>query len=249
MSSNKDLSNKRTVFITGAGRRLGLALAQHYLNLGWRVIAHFNTVNEIALENSTDYFAAQADLSDEKAVSGLVSTIKSLAWPIDMVVHNASCFWPDDRNSISDHWNTLSTMMAVHVAAPQYLTLQLQDCFSKQANIVAITDIYADLPNERFASYCASKAALQNLMLSLAQRLAPDYRVNVIQPGPIQFLPEHNDDYRQQVLSQSLLRKELGYQSIVDAVDYLANAQSVTGSVMRVDGGRFVANKYEQRFI
>lgn len=237
----------RTVVITGAGKRLGLKLTQFYLNLGWRVIAHFNSNNELEQKNSLTYHSIQANLDDKKAVEQLAEEILSLGWKVDLMIHNASCFFPDTKED--DSWQTLSKMMNVHVAAPQYLTMQLLPIFADKANVVAITDIYADLPNERFASYCASKSGLQNLMLSLAQRLAPKYRVNVIQPGPIQFLPEHQAEYREKVLSQSLLRKELGYQAIIDAVQYLAHAEAVTGSVMRVDGGRFVANKYEQSFI
>ena len=242
-------SKRRTVFITGAGRRLGLKLTQFYLSRGWRVIAHYHSINDLKASNSEDYHSIQASLGDETSVSDLVHSIKSLSWSIDMIVHNASCFFADDIEASQSSWQTLSQMMAVHVAAPQFLTMQLLELLAEKANIVAITDIYAELPNQRFASYCASKAGLQNLMLSLAQRLAPNYRVNIIQPGPIQFLPEHSSEYCEKVLSQSLLRKELGYQPIVDAVHYLANADAVTGTIMRVDGGRSVANKYEQTFI
>jgi len=73
--------------------------------------------------------------------------------------------------------------------------------------------------------------------------------VNVVQPGPVKFLPEHSEAYRQQVLSQSLIREELGYDAVLDACAYLMNARAVTGTVMRVDGGRFVANRYDQTFI
>jgi dihydromonapterin reductase/dihydrofolate reductase len=114
--------------------------------------------------------------------------------------------------------------------------------------MVAITDIYADIPNERFAAYCVSKAGLQNWALSMAQRLAGKVRVNVIQPGPIQFLPEHDEAYRATVLSQSLIRRELGYDAIVEACAYLLSAKALTGTQMRVDGGRFIANRYDQTF-
>ena len=85
-----------------------------------------------------------------------------------------------------------------------------------------------------------------SLMLIMAAPSAQ--RDDVIQPGPIQFLPEHDEAYRHKVLSQSLTGKELGYGAIVQACDYLLAAEAVTGTVMRVDGGRFVTNRYDQTF-
>jgi dihydromonapterin reductase/dihydrofolate reductase len=114
--------------------------------------------------------------------------------------------------------------------------------------IIAISDIYADLPNSRFASYCSAKAGLQNLALSWAQSFSPNIRVNIIQPGPIKFLPEHSPQYKEMVLSQSLLRRELGYESVQQGISYLISAKGLTGSILKVDGGRSCVNHYEQTF-
>jgi len=120
--------------------------------------------------------------------------------------------------------------------------------YRANASIIGITDIYVEKPNQRFASYCAAKAGLQNLCLSYSQRLAPNVRVNIIQPGPIQFLPVHSEAYRHKVLSQSLLKRELGYGAILEGIDYLHNAKAVTGSMLKIDGGRANINHYEQLF-
>jgi len=245
-----------TIFITGAGRRLGLCIAQHYLATGWRVIAHYNTRNEMDSgeqekgKKQSRYAAFQADLTSSTAVKGLLDEVNRLDWNIDVVVHNASYFTADDpQASLLERWQVQQDMAAVHILAVDALTHGLVDRFRRGACIIGISDVYADKPNQRFASYCAAKAGLQNLCLSYSQRFAPDVRANVIQPGPIQFLPEHSADYRTKVLSQSLLKRELGYAAILQAIDYLQKAESVTGSVLRVDGGRANANHYEQSFI
>ena len=249
----------QTVFITGAGRRLGLHLVKHYLALGWRVIAHYRTNNEL-LEEYDDiseldgrYFSFQADLSSLSDVESLSQQLVYLLTgnniQLDSIIHNASCFFPDNKSdSFLQRWQKSDSMMAVHVNAPHLLTELLASQMKDNSHITIMSDIYADLPNARFARYCSAKAAGQNLALSLAQTLAPKIRVNVIQPGPIKFLPEHDHDYREMVLSQSLIKKELGYEAIQQGIDYLVQASAVTGSILRIDGGRASANRYEQLF-
>lgn len=244
-----------TILITGAGRRLGLFLARHYLSLGWRVIAHYNTGNEMPESEQqryiqeSRYMAFHADLTSSISVTAIISKIQQLNWGIDAVIHNASYFIADNPNaSLSERWQLQQDMASVHILAVDALTNELITHFRDGASIIALTDVYADKPNQRFASYCAAKSGLQNLCLSYAQRFAPKIRVNAIQPGPIQFLPEHSDQYQKKVLSQSLLKRELGYDSILQGIEYLLAAKSVTGSILKIDGGRSSANHYEQFF-
>lgn len=234
----------RRILITGAGRRLGKQLAEHWLQQGWQVVAHFNS--ECQLQPNSNLTCLQADLSCPDDSQRLCDQLADTRL-FDGVIFNASCFIDDA--SADDLVEHMQRHFHVHVLAPMLIMNALDNHWANGAFASVITDIYADVPNERFATYCASKAALQNWSLSMAQRLAGRVRVNVIQPGPIQFLPEHSDEYRQRVLSQSLIKQELGYDSIVQACEYLAQATAVTGSIMRVDGGRFVANRYDQTFV
>lgn len=235
----------KTILITGAGRRLGRELALHYWQQGWRVLAHFNTVCELPDDVAIEKL--QADLSDLAAIASMCQRLRHLG-PVDAVIHNASCFQPDAA-VVEDDWpDHVARHFNVHVQAPMMITRALDLQWQVAASMVVMSDIYAEIPNQRFGAYCASKAALQNWAVSMAQRLAGRVRVNVIQPGPVQFLPEHSPEYRQRVLSQSLIRQELGYGAIVKACDFLLDAEAMTGTVMRVDGGRFVANRYDQTF-
>lgn len=233
----------KKILITGGARRLGKTLSEHYLQQGWQVVAHYNTSSE--LDAHVNLTLLQADLSVPEDITSLCSQLVSYG-AFDAVIHNASCFTPD--GAAEDLAAHIDRHQRVHVMAPMMITQALQDHWAEGAAIISISDIYADIPNQRFAAYCASKAGLQNWSLSMAQRLAGKVRVNVIQPGPVKFLPEHDEDYRHRVLSQSLIGKELGYGAIVNACDYLLNAPAVTGTVMRVDGGRFVTNRYDQTF-
>ncbi len=233
----------KRILITGGGRRLGKTLSEHFLKEGWQVVAHYNTRSE--LEEHPNLSLVQANLSDPDSIRNLCEQLPGFG-PFDLVIHNASCFVPD--SAAKDLAQHISQHQNVHVTAPVMITEALADSWSDEASMISISDIYADIPNQRFSVYCAAKAGLQNWSLSMAQRLAGKVRVNVIQPGPIKFLPEHDQAYRERVLSQSLIGEELGYGAIVEACSYLIKAPAVTGSVMRVDGGRFVANRYDQTF-
>lgn len=234
---------QKRILITGAGRRLGKTLAEHYLARGWEVVAHYNTRSELPDHKALRML--QADLSAEEDIRYLCGELNRIG-RFDAVIHNASCFVPDA--AATDLVEHIRQHQNVHVTAPVMITDALKQQWADGAAMISISDIYADIPNQRFSVYCAAKAGLQNWSLSMAQRLAGRVRVNVIQPGPVQFLPEHDQAYRQRVLSQSLIGEELGYGAITDACDYLLAARAVTGTVMRVDGGRFVANRYDQTF-
>jgi len=233
----------KRILITGAGRRLGKMLAEHYLAEGWEVVAHFNSSCELGYH--TGLLTLQADLADPESVAVLCQSLQEVG-EFDALIHNASCFIPDkSAGNLAEHFEK---HWRVHVSSPAQITSSLNSLWAEGSAMICISDIYADIPNERFSAYCSAKAGLQNWSLSMAQRLAGRVRVNVIQPGPIQFLPQHDEKYRQMVLSQSLTGKELGYEAVVQACDYLLAAEAVTGTVMRVDGGRFISNRYDQTF-
>ena len=235
------MNSRRHIFISGGGRRLGKCLAEHYLENGWRVTIQFNTANE--LEDHPELTALKADLTQLDDLTDLAKQLSEQP-AFDAVIHNASCFVPDRAaQDLPQHYQD---HFRVHVLAPAMITDAIS--WNADAAMVVISDIYADIPNGRFAAYCAAKAGLHNWATSMAQTLAGKVRVNTIQPGPIQFLPEHNEAYREMVLSQSLINRELGYSAIVEATEYLINAQALSGTRLRVDGGRFVSNRYDQTF-
>ncbi|SEQ02279.1 dihydromonapterin reductase / dihydrofolate reductase [Faunimonas pinastri] len=232
------------ILITGAGRRVGLHLARRLLAAGHPVIAHFHTeTDETRALERDGALCLQADLTKESDVRTLAARISAAAPSLRAIIHNASAFEitsPDLEAALAQ----MDRMFAIHVRAPFILNSELAPRLlattRPHADIIHITDIYADNPNPVFDVYCASKAALQNLSLSFAKKLAPKVKVNVIQPGPILFKEWHGEAIRAKVLAETLLGTEGGVEAIALAAEAILANHYQTAAIIAVDGGRRV---------
>ncbi len=232
-------SVKPVALITGAGRRFGFELAKALLEEGYRIFAHYNTSRDGIDElESRGAIGIQADLTNHQAVLALIATVKEQTNRLDLMVNNASVFVQNP--AVDDDPKLLAAMFEVHVQAPYLLITQLREQLetSDNALVVNITDIYTDSPSTDYIAYCAAKAGLANLTLSFAKQLAPKVRVNGIQPGPILFLPEHDNEHKNSVLAQTPLKVEGGLQPMIQTVRFLRDNPFITGEFIKVDGGR-----------
>lgn len=231
--------SQKVALVTGAGRRFGFELAQSLLQEDYVVFAHYNTskagVEQLEQQGA---IALQADFNDLSSIDALISQIKQHTNKLDLLVNNASCFFNNDV--VNSDNAKLAAVFHVHAIVPYLLIRDLAGLLAAADDglVVNITDIYTDSPTTEYVAYCAAKAALANLTQSFAKQLAPDVRVNAIQPGPILFLPEHDDNHRQQILSQTPLKAEGGLQPMIETVRFLRSNRFLTGESIKVDGGR-----------
>ena len=233
-------SIENTVVITGASRRLGLFLTESFLKQGDNVVCVTRTpsteLQKLQCERLTILPITRYDADGAAALADELAAKFSR---IDLLVHNASIFDSDAdvKKDFAQHYKAL---FDIHMAVPAQLNLALQSLLSVSGsgNIIHITDIYAENPKSDFALYCSTKAGLENLMKGFAKKFAPAIRVNSIQPGPIQFLPEHNDAHKEAVLGQTLLAEEGGFFPIYQAVQSVLQNRFMTGVSIKVDGGR-----------
>ncbi|WP_339877611.1 SDR family oxidoreductase [Pseudidiomarina gelatinasegens] len=231
-------NSSRTVLITGAGRRFGLALAHAMLDEGYQVIAHYNTSKDgVAELEQRGAVSMQANLADLAQVHQFIDSVQQRVAQLDLLVNNASCFFENARIDASDE--NLTAVFNVHTAAPYLLINRLHEQLAAaNGSVVNITDIYVDSPSTDYIAYCAAKAGLASLTLSFAKKLAPAVRVNAIQPGPILFLPEHDNAHRQKVLAETPLNIEGGLEPMISTVRFLRDNPFITGESIKVDGGR-----------
>jgi NAD(P)-dependent dehydrogenase (short-subunit alcohol dehydrogenase family) len=238
--------NPKTVLVTGAGQRLGLAISEALAEAGHCVILHAS--NSIAQAESAasrlraagaKAFAVQADLLVEADVASLITRASSLAGgPITGLVNNASIFEGDEasdftRTSWDRHFD-------VHVRVPCELARNLAAALpeGQTGSIINLIDQRIFKLTPQFFTYTLSKAALATATHTLAQSLAPYVRVNGVAPGPTaRNIRQSEEDFQKQV-DATLLGTGSPVASVVDAVCFLLNAEAITGQIMAVDGGQ-----------
>jgi NAD(P)-dependent dehydrogenase (short-subunit alcohol dehydrogenase family) len=235
----------RAALITGAGRRIGAAIARALARDGYAVVLHAHRARSEAEDVAAEIAAAGgrasivlADLIDGVALAGLMPAAAAFG-PLTLLVNNASMFEEDDIATLDRA--AFERTFAVNLTAPLFLAQAFAAQAAAGGSIVNIVDQRVLKPTPRFFSYTLSKTALASATLTLAQALAPKVRVNAVAPGPTLPSPRQSaEQFAAQAASVPLGRGP-SPQDIAAAVVYLAGAASVTGTVIAVDGGQHIA--------
>ncbi len=232
------------VFITGCSRRLGFFIANAFLDRQYDVFCHYRTHRpEMDLLKEKGAEIIQADFTHLNEVKILADTLLKKTPYLNLIIHNASSFFKSNMQNPMQMAEDFKMHFCTHMQAPLYLNFALKPLLINApcefADIIHLTDIYADNPNPDFIDYAATKAGLQNLTISFAKSFAPKIKVNAIQPGPLEFLPLHTEEDRKKTLEGTLFKKMIGFEPILKTVDYIANTPFITGSTLRVDAGRY----------
>ena len=246
-----DLKDK-VVLITGAARRVGAAIARGAHAHGANVLIHHRGAEKdaAALESELNAIRAgsarrvKADLLAHSAPELLVRTAVERFGRLDVVVNNASSFFPTAIGEIEDKgWEEL---IGANVKAPLLLSqAAAPELVKTRGSIINIVDIHADRPLRGYVVYTIAKAGLAALTRSLAMELAPDVRVNGVSPGAIAW-PEDGQfpaAVREHIIDDTLLKRLGEFDDIARAVCFLAaDAPYMTGQIIAVDGGRSINN-------
>ncbi len=235
----------KAALVTGAGRRIGRAIALSLADAGWAVAIHYNrsaedadeTVAAIAARGGRAH-AVQADLADDAATQSLVERAARAVGPLTLLVNNASVFENDLWDTVTrESWDR---HVQVNLRAPFVL---IQEFARRRpagvpANVVNLIDERVWNPTPFFVSYTVSKMGLWGLTQTLALALAPEVRVNAIGPGPtLQSTHQTPEQFRRQ-WSMMPLRRPIGLDEICRALQFILDAPSMTGQMIALDGGQ-----------
>ncbi|RZT05901.1 NAD(P)-dependent dehydrogenase, short-chain alcohol dehydrogenase family [Duganella sp. CF402] len=245
MMTAKDNSGPRAALVTGAGRRLGRAIALGMAHAGWDVAVHYRAseaeakavVAEI-LALGRRAVALHCELADEAAVRELVPRAVAALGALHCVVNSASLFDYDSATDFS--MARLDAHMRANVGAPLLLAQALHASTpdGQQAAVINLLDQKLYNLNPDFLSYTLSKAALHTATTMLAQQLAPKLRVVGVAPGLTMVSGDQTEAGFANAHQQTPLGRSSTPQDIVDAVLYAASARAVTGTTLLVDGGQ-----------
>ena len=238
----------KTALVTGAGARIGRAIAENLGRQGWAVAVHYNRSINGAKETSDAIIAAggkaapiQADLADEGSLQSLVSKAADKLGALSCLVNNASMFNYDDAQSATrQSWdNHLTVNMRAPFVLTQNFAAQLPD--GLEGNVINIIDQRVRKLTPHFMTYTISKVGLWGMTQTLSQALAPHIRVNGIGPGPT-LASKHQDKalFDRQIAALPLERGPEPSE-IAKAVDFILAMPAVTGQMIAVDGGQHLA--------
>jgi NAD(P)-dependent dehydrogenase (short-subunit alcohol dehydrogenase family) len=238
-------SGARTALVTGAGRRIGRAIALGLARAGWDVAVHYRASETEARQLAAEIVALgrravtlQCDLSDQAAVRELLPRAVAALGAVRCVVNNASLF---DYDSAADFTSErLDAHMRANVAAPILLSQALHAATPAGAQAVVINLLDQKLYNLNpdFLSYTLSKAALHTATTMLAQQLAPTVRVVGVAPGITMVSGDQTEAGFANAHQQTPLGRSSTPEDIADSVVYAASARALTGTTLLVDGGQ-----------
>ncbi len=250
-----NLQNKAAI-VTGSSRGVGRATALALAREGCAVLINYSSSNEAAEKVCTELVAlgvkaicVQADVADDAACREAVAAAVREFGRLDFLINNAGTTrfipFPDLEAVKDEDWDRILATNVKGVfqmarAAQPHLTASGDGVIINVASVAGITGAGSSIP------YCASKAAVISLTLSLARTLGPEIRVNAVAPGFIDGEWLRNglgDDFetvRQAKAAQALNGKVCQPEDIAAAILGLIKTDMVTGHTLVVDGGNTV---------
>lgn len=238
----------RVALITGAAHRIGAEIARTLHAAGADIVLHYRRSEEAAQALRRELERARADsvmllgadLGDCQAFPGLLAHVQAFRGRLDVLVNNASSFYPTPFGQVSDEqWDDL---FASNLKGPFFLAQAAAPLLRATSGcIINLVDIHAERPHKDHPVYSIAKAGNAMMVKALARELGPSIRVNGIAPGIILW-PESQEVSQSQkadLLGRIALGRAGSAADIARALLFLAcEADYITGQIITVDGGR-----------
>ena len=237
----------KVALVTGSARRIGAEIVRTLHADGARVAIHYRgsaddacaLADELNGGRADSAAVFRADLLDTASLPDLASAVLSWAGRIDVLVNNASSFYPTPIGEISETaWDDL---IGSNLKGPLFLS---QACLpalrEARGVIINLVDIHGQRPLRHHHVYSPAKAGLAMLTRALAKDLGPEIRVNGVSPGAILWPSDGmTTDVKQAILDQIPLDRAGSPADIAGCVLYLVrDATYISGQIIAVDGGR-----------
>ncbi len=270
---NHDTQHKKVqwALVTGGAVRIGASICTTLHEAGYNILMHYGRSQTEAEALSAKLnavrpnscFIFSANLSAINDVTSLIAWVKKITLHLHVLVNNASVFYPTPwltHHSEKSHeyeeqtMNDWENIFNVNARAPYLLCKGLlKPLQASRGSVINIIDIHAERTLSHHPAYCASKAALKNLTLSLAKDHGATLQSNGVSPGAISW-PETSQDnnennvqasdyslQKKQVILQSIPKGTMGNElDIANAVLFLTQSKYINGHILNVDGGRLL---------
>ncbi|MEH6755987.1 MAG: SDR family oxidoreductase [Parasphingorhabdus sp.] len=235
----------KLALVTGGVRRIGAHIAGRLADAGYALALHGHSdadpedeLAEKIKSNGTTWSGFVADFGCDGAAAELLAAVRQKFGRMpDLLVNNASVFEYDDAHSLGAE--TLEKHMKINMMVPTLLTaiLAREVPEGARAAVINIVDQRVRNPNGDQLSYTLSKQALAESVRALAVACASNLRINGVAPGLTLATHDYSNDQMDRLATNMPLNQLSSPDEIADAVLYLAQAKSVTGQILFVDGG------------
>lgn len=243
MSKEKKLTG-RVALVTGAGKRLGRAVALRLAEEGADVAVHYGRSEADAREVVSEItkrgqraISLQAELTSIVQIKDMVARAANDLGRLDILINSAANFLETKFADVSEaSWDaSLDTNLKAPFFCAQSAAPHLAN--SGHGVIINFADIGGLLGWQDFMPHSISKAGVILMTRVLAKELAPRVRVNAVAPGTIS-MPGDPPEWKEDFIRRAPLKRTGTPQDIADAVMYLIGAEFVTGQTLVIDGGR-----------
>jgi NAD(P)-dependent dehydrogenase (short-subunit alcohol dehydrogenase family) len=236
----------RTALVTGAGHRVGRAIAVALATRGMRVAIHYNSTADGARETLAQVQTAGgdgdvigADLTNPAAITQLVTSVAQTFGGIDVLVNSAAVMLRTPFGEVqSEQWDSI---MALNVKAPFFMAQAAAPYLrASRGTIVNVADLAAFETWPAFLPHGLSKSGVVYLTRALARVLAPEVRVAGVAPGTV-LLPDNWDQKSAEHLRETTpLERHGSPADVTRTVLFILDSDYLTGETIIVDGGRHV---------
>lgn len=240
---NREALQGQVALVTGAGKRIGRAVALRLAREGADVVVHYHkseaeargVVGEIE-KIGRKGAAFSADLCDVAQIRRLVQQAGDRFGRLDILVNSAANFLHARPEDVSEKlWDAA---LDTNLKAPFFLAQAAATMLAKAHGVIVnFADIGGILPWPGYIPHCASKAGVMMLTKCLAKALAPEVRVNAIAPGTITMSADPRE-WEEEFIRLAPLQRSGRPEEVADAVVFLVQAKFMTGQVLVLDGGR-----------
>jgi 3-oxoacyl-[acyl-carrier protein] reductase len=235
----------KVAVVTGASKGIGAATALAFGKAGYDVVVNYrnNTKSAEAVVAQIEAYgqkalAVQAHVFTEDGINQLFTAIKATFPKIDVLVNNAGD--PHEPDFGEYTCDAVNKSLGANFGATVLCTQEAAKLMDK-GSILFTSSVYGLQfgGNPGLALYSAGKAAMINFAQTMAEKLAPNIRCNVVAPGTTRTPAWDNGtpEYIQKSLDMTLLKEWVGADEIADTFVFLAETPHITGQTITVDAG------------
>jgi len=237
-------SQRKTAIVTGASQGIGAGVVNAFIERGFNVVANSRKMTQSTEVKASDRVAlVDGHIGDPATAATIIETALSRFKSIDILVNNAGIFFTKPFTEYTS--DDVKSLVSTNIEGFLYVTQLAIRQMLKQKTEGSIVTITAALARNPIRGVPASvpmltKGGLETITQHLAMEYAKDgIRVNAVAPGVV-VTPMHRDTPKDVMEGLSPMRRPSTVKDIADAVMYLTEAATVTGTILNVDGGSHV---------